>query len=204
MHNSFRGSGRHYWVALRAMLVLTAALGIVYPLAITGIAQVTMPNQANGSLVSSHGKIVGSTLIGQSFSTPQGNALARWFQPRPSVAGYDARSSGGSNLSTTNPALASAIAYRAAAIEKLDGVRRGSIPADALTASGSGLDPQISPSYALLQVHRVAAKRGLSEERVRRMVENSIQGRDLGFLGEPAVNVLELNIALSDLDPAGN
>ena len=206
MNASVRGSARHYLVALRALLILTVALGIAYPFGITAIAQATMPAQANGSLTSLHGKVVGSALIGQSFSRADGTAIPGWFQPRPSAAGdgYDALASGGSNLAGNNPELSAAENRRAAAIEKADGVSREQIPADALTASASGLDPHISPAYALLQVHRVAVARGMNEAQVRRLVTAKIQGRDLGYLGEPTVNVLELNIALARLDPAGN
>jgi K+-transporting ATPase ATPase C chain len=203
---SVRGSARHYLVALRALLILTVALGIAYPFGITAIAQAAMPAQANGSLTSLHGKVVGSALIGQSFSRADGTAIPGWFQPRPSAAGdgYDALASGGSNLAGNNPELSAAENRRAAAIEKAAGVFREQIPADALTASASGLDPHISPAYALLQVHGVAVARGMNEAQVRRLVTAKIQGRDLGYLGEPTVNVLELNIALARLDPAGN
>ncbi|NEM90300.1 potassium-transporting ATPase subunit KdpC [Galbitalea soli] len=196
-----RGSARQAWVALRALLLMTVALGIVFPLAITAIAQLAFPAQANGSLVRSDGRVVGSALIEQSFTTAKGVALPQWFQSRPSAAGagYDGRASGGSNAGPESHSLLTAIAARRAAIEKSDGVTADRIPADALTASASGLDPDISPAYALLQVPRVAAARGLSESAVRALVESRIQGRELGYLGEPVVNVLELNIALAAL-----
>lgn len=204
MNASVRGSARQYLVALRALLVLTVALGIAYPLAITAVAQLAIPAQANGSLITLHGRVVGSAIIGQSFNTADGTAAPGWFQPRPSAAGdgYDALASGGSNLAPNNPELSALENRRASAIEKADGVSREQIPVDALTASASGLDPHISPAYALLQVHRIAVARGVDDAQVRRLVTAKIQGRDLGYLGEPTVNVLELNIALARLDPA--
>lgn len=208
MNATARGTSRQYWVALRAMLVMTAALGIIYPLVMTGVGQLTMPAQANGSRISAAGvnggAVIGSSLIGQSFTTDKGVPLAQWFQSRPSAANYDANASTGSNLGPNNPDLTKAIDQRKAVIEKLDGVTAAQIPPDAVTASGSGLDPQISPAYALLQVKAVAAKRGLSESVVKKLVESKIQPRDLGYLGEPTVNVLQLNLALAQLDPNGN
>lgn len=189
------------WTALRALLILTVVLGVGYPLLITGIGQLALPAQANGSLVRSDGAVVGSALIGQSFTDADGNALPEWFQSRPSAAGagYDGGASSGSNYGPENPDLISAIQDRKSAIESLDSVTASEIPADALTASGSGLDPHISPAYALLQVPRVAEARGIPEAQVRALVEAFIQGRDLGYLGEPTVNVLQLNIALAKL-----
>jgi len=187
------------------MLVLTVVLGVAYPLAITVFGQLALPNQANGSLISRPGTtVVGSSLIGQSFTDADGVALPEWFQSRPSAAGdgYDAAASSGSNLGPENADLIDAIAARKTAIEESDGVTAAEIPADALTASASGLDPQISPEYARLQVNRVAAARGLPVADVSALVESRIQGRDLGFLGEPTVNVLELNLALDVLNGA--
>ena len=194
---------RPYWVAVKAMLVFTVVLGIAYPLAITVVGQVALPAQANGSLVhSADGTVVGSSLIGQSFTDADGNALPEWFQSRPSAAGdgYDAAASSGSNWGPENPDLIQAIGDRQTAIEKLDGVSRSEIPADAVTASASGLDPQISPAYARLQVARVAAARDLPEAEVSALVDSLVQGRDLGYLGEPTVNVLNLNLELAKLD----
>lgn len=189
------------WTALRAMLILTVVLGVGYPLLITGIGQLALPAQANGSLVRSDGAVVGSALIGQSFTDADGTALPEWFQSRPSAAGagYDGGASSGSNYGPENPDLISAIQSRRSAIESLESVAASEIPADALTASASGLDPHISPAYALLQVQRVAEARGIPETQVRALVETFIQGRDLGYLGEPTVNVLQLNIALAKL-----
>jgi K+-transporting ATPase ATPase C chain len=192
---------RHYWVALRAMLVLTVVLGIGYPLVITGIGQMAMPWQSNGSPIAIGNTAVGSALIGQSFSDPDGNPLPQWFQPRPSAAGagYDGAASGGSNLGPENPDLIAAITERRKTIAEFNGVSPEAVPADAVTASASGLDPHISPDYALLQVQRVAAARDLPVDSVHALVESKIQARDLGYLGEPTVNVVQLNIALSGL-----
>jgi K+-transporting ATPase ATPase C chain len=187
------------------MAILTVVLGIAYPLVITVIGQVAFPAKANGSLVSVKGAVVGSSLIGQSFADAKGNALPEWFQSRPSAAGtgYDSAASSGSNYGPENVDLIAAIQARQAAISALDGVPVSAIPADAVTASGSGLDPDISPAYADLQVARVAKARGLSQSVVRDLVRSMIQGRDLGFLGEPTVNVLQLNIALAGLGAGG-
>jgi potassium-transporting ATPase KdpC subunit len=181
---------KQIWTALRALLILTVVLGVAYPLLITGIGQVAFNGQANGSLVRVDGEVVGSSLIGQSFDgDPQ------WFQSRPSAAGdgYDGGASSGSNYGPENEELIAAIQERRDALG-------ADAPADALTASGSGLDPHISPEYALFQVAGVAEARDLDESAVRELVESRIQGRDLGYLGEPTVNVLELNIALEELD----
>ncbi|MDQ1526146.1 MAG: potassium-transporting ATPase KdpC subunit [Microbacteriaceae bacterium] len=198
--SSARGTTRQYWVALRAMIVLTVALGIIYPLVITA-AGLLAPSQANGSLVTVNGQTVGSSLIGQSFTDKNGNALPQWFQSRPSAAGtgYDGGASSGSNQGTESETLIKAIKDRKAAIAKSDGVNPASIPPDALTASASGLDPQISPTYAREQIARVAAARNLSVSAVTTLVNSFVQAPNLGYLGEPTVNVLELNIALSKL-----
>ncbi|ARC58017.1 Potassium-transporting ATPase C chain [Frondihabitans sp. 762G35] len=196
-----RTLARQYWVAIRAMLVFTVVLGIAYTALITGIGQLAAPAQANGSPVRVDGKTVGSSLIGQSFTDKKGNALPEWFQSRPSAAGdgYDATASSASNYGPENADLIKAVEDRKAAIAKLDGVSPSSVPADAVTASASGLDPHISPEYALLQVDRVATVRGLPAASVKKLVESTIQGRDAGYLGEKTVNVLELNIALATL-----
>ncbi|TFC96829.1 MULTISPECIES: potassium-transporting ATPase subunit KdpC [Cryobacterium] len=192
-------AARQYLVALRALIVFTAVLGVLYPLAITLIGQTVFPGQANGSLVSSPTGNVGSTLIGQAFTDGNGTPLPRWFQGRPSAAGdgYDAGASGGSNLGPENPDLLTAIEQRKSSIAAFNGVLPAAIPADALTTSASGLDPHISAANALLQAVRVADARGLPAADVSALVESKIQGRDLGFLGEPTVNVLELNLALA-------
>jgi K+-transporting ATPase ATPase C chain len=183
------------------MVILTLVLGIGYTLLITGIGQLAFPAQSNGSIITIGGKPVGSRLIGQSFTTPKGAALPQWFQSRPSAAGsgYDAGESSGSNYGPNNKSLVALIRARQEAIEKSDGVTLGQIPADAVTASASGLDPDISPAYALIQVDRVAKARGLSVAIVKKLVESKIGGRELGYLGEPTVNVLQLNLALEKL-----
>ena len=193
---------RQTWTAVRALVILTVVLGVAYPLAVTAIGQIAFANNANGQVLRVDGAVVGSALIGQSFTDADGVALPEWFQSRPSAAGsgYDAGASSGSNLGPENEDLIGAIADRQAAIEALDSVPLDEIPADAVTASASGLDPHISPEYALLQVPRVANARGVDEGAVRALVESMIQGRDLGYLGEPTVNVLELNVALAQLN----
>ena len=185
--------------AIRALVVLTVVLGLLYPLAITAIGQLALNRNANGQLVAVDGEIVGSTLIGQSYADADGLALPEWFQSRPSAAGdgYDAGASSGSNYGPENDELIAAIVDRQAAITDREGTAE--LPADAVTASGSGLDPHISPDYARLQVARVAQARGLGEQDVAQLVEAAIEGRDLGYLGEPRVNVLQLNIALAEL-----
>jgi len=193
---------RQAWVSLRAMLVFTVVLGVLYPAAIWVIG-LAMPSGSNGSLVRQNGQVVGSSLIGQSFTDAKGNALPQWFQSRPSAAGtgYDGSASGGSNYGPENTDLIDAITQRQSAIEKSDGVTAAQIPADAVTASASGLDPDISEAYALIQVDRVAKARGLSVGTVRALVEGYVEGRELGYLGEPTVNVLRLNLALEALKP---
>ncbi|MFB7274493.1 potassium-transporting ATPase subunit KdpC [Streptomyces sp. NPDC056244] len=202
---SFRTVLRHHLSALRMLLVFTVITGVCYPLVITGIAQVAFPSEANGSLISDHGEPVGSRLLGQNFDLPKrggrpGGPDPRWFQPRPSAAGergYDPTSSGASNLGPNNPVLIRMIKQRRAAVAAFDGVHPSHVPADALTASGSGLDPHISRAYANQQVERVARARGLSPVVVRKLVADRAAGWSGGFLGQgQIVNVLELNQAL--------
>jgi K+-transporting ATPase ATPase C chain len=195
---TFRATG----VAIRLMVLSTVVLGIAYPVAVWGVSQLAFPSQSNGSpIADASGKVVGSSLLGQSFTTKKGAIIDEWFQSRPSAAGdgYDANASSGSNLGPSNPALVKTIDQRKQELAKADGVAESSIPADAVTASGSGLDPDISPAYALEQVDRVATARGLSSAAVKRLVEDHTAGRQLGFLGSPTVNVLELNLALARL-----
>jgi potassium-transporting ATPase KdpC subunit len=180
--------------ALIATAVLTVLTGVVYPLAIWALAQTIFPAQAGGSLVVEGDKVVGSSLIGQNFSSP------RYFQGRPSAAGdkgYDAANSGGSNLAPTNKALIDAVKLRLKSfVESNPGVDPRQVPVDMVTASGSGLDPEISPAAADLQVARVAHARGLSEDRVRQLIAENTRPRSAGIFGEPGVNVLLLNLAL--------
>jgi potassium-transporting ATPase KdpC subunit len=203
MNSSARATARTTWVAVRAMAVFTVLLGIAYTAVITGVGQLALPAQANGSLIRVDGKVVGSALIGQSFADAKGHPLPQWFQPRPSAAGetgYDAGASSGSNLGPENADLVTAIRERRAQVAAFNGVAPADVPADAVTASASGLDPDISPAYALLQVDRVARARDLPAAEVRALVESRIEGRDLGYLGEPRVDVLELNQALDGLE----
>lgn len=197
---SARSTVRSAGVAIRLTLLATVVLGVGYPLAVWGVGQAAFHDQANGSVVTdSSGTAVGSSLIGQSFTGKQAD---RWFQSRPSAAGedgYDAQASSGSNLGPNNPDLLKTVEDRRAALAKADGVPAAQVPADAVTASGSGLDPDISPEYALQQVQRVAAARGLSAADVRHLVSQHTESRQLGFLGEPVVNVLSLNLALAKL-----
>ncbi|HKD08551.1 MAG TPA: potassium-transporting ATPase subunit KdpC [Bryobacteraceae bacterium] len=183
---------REFKPAIIITFLLTALCGVIYPLAITGAARVLFPKQAAGSLIERGGKVVGSELIGQNFSKPE------YFHPRPSAAGngYDAANSSGSNLGPTNPALADRLAKDAAQFRKDNPDYSGPIPADAITTSGSGLDPDISPANALAQVPRVAKARGISLNVVNDLIARDTQGRDLGFIGEPRVNVLRINMDL--------
>jgi potassium-transporting ATPase KdpC subunit len=183
--------------AILITIVFTILTGIVYPLAVTGTAQTIFPRQANGSLIERNGTVIGSEIIGQNFTRPE------YFHPRPSAAGmgYDASSSGGSNLGPTNPALADRLAKDAAQFRKDNPDYAGAIPADAITASGSGLDPEISPANALAQVARVAKVRGVPVSAMEDLVRANTQQRDLGVLGEPRVNVLNLNLALDQQFP---
>lgn len=200
MNTSTRGTVRSLSVAARAVVTLTVVV-VGYTAVVTGAAQLVLPSRADGSLVTSaDGTVVGSSLLGQAFVDDDGAPLAAFFQPRPSAAGYDAGASSGSNLGPENPELVAAIEQRRAEVAAFNGVDPAAVPADALTASGSGLDPHISPAYARLQVERVAAARSVPVPDVAALVEAHTQGRDLGFLGEPRVDVLELNLALEELE----
>src|ERR1700722_7000658 len=183
---------------LRIKLFMTIVLGVVYPLAMTGIAQILFPHQANGSLVMSGDKVIGSELIGQNFTKPE------YFQPRPSAAGndgYDPTASGGSNYGPTNQKLIDRVKASAAKFHKDNPDYQGPIPADLLTASGSGLDPDISPASAQAQEARVAKARGISQDQIGQLVAQYTKSPDLGLLGEPRVNVLQLNLALDQQYP---
>ena len=199
---------RNHLAAFRMLLVFTVICGLAYPLLVTGIAQGLFPHQANGSLVKEHGRTVGSSLIGQSFDLPKKNPGdpdeaarpdPRFFQPRPSAGGYDPLASGASNLGPNNPDLVKEIEQRRAAVAAFDHVDPADVPADAVTASGSGLDPDISTAYAAEQVDRVAQARHLGTARVRELVAENTHGRAAGFLGEPYVDVVTLNLDLAEL-----
>jgi K+-transporting ATPase ATPase C chain len=179
--------------ALVSLILFTAITGIVYPVLVTGIAQLLFPAQANGTLIERDGVVVGSALIGQPFDDP------KYFWGRRSATApfpYNAAASTGSNQGPLNPALVQAVQDRVDALRAADPGNTAPVPVDLVTASGSGLDPHISPAAALYQAGRVARVRGLAPEAVRRLVEQHIEGRQLGFLGEPRVNVLALNLAL--------
>ncbi|MFH8575741.1 potassium-transporting ATPase subunit C [Streptomyces zaomyceticus] len=219
MNNSVGSTGRLLWAGLRALLVLTVVCGVLYPLAVTGIAQVAFPGKANGSEVTdASGRVVGSELIGQTYRLPlkEGEETAapdlRWFQPRPSNGlgsnsvntRYSIILSGATNRSGDNAELIRWVKGAKAAVIKDNStasyeVKPSEVPADAVTSSGSGLDPHISPEYAKLQVHRIAERNRLDVAAVDRLVADHTDARVLGFIGEPRVNVLRLNMALKEL-----
>ncbi|MEW2301573.1 potassium-transporting ATPase subunit C [Streptomyces sp. NPDC006655] len=218
MNNSVSSTLRLLGAGLRALLVLTLVTGVIYPLVVTGVAQALFHDKANGSEIKADGKVVGSSLIGQSYNLPlkKGQQTPdpdlKWFQGRP-ANGLGANSvntqyklllSGATNLSADSKVLVQQVKDAKAAVVKDNSVpgytvTASEVPADAVTSSGSGLDPDISPAYAEIQVHRVAEKNGLSVAAVEKLVKGHTEGRTLGFMGEPRVNVLELNIALKDL-----
>ena len=182
----------------KMMLVLTVLTGLLYPGVVTGLCQVFFPARANGSLVVANGHAIGSELIGQNFKKPE------YFQPRPSAAGndgYDPTASGASNLGPTSQKLADRVKDSVASFRKNNPGYTGPIPADLVTSSGSGLDPDISPASAEAQAARIAMARGVSLEQVRNLIAGHTQGRDLGFMGDPRVNVLEINLALDQAAP---
>lgn len=215
VNNSVRNTARLIGAGLRALLVLTVVCGVVYPLAVTGIAQAAFPGKANGSEVSYRGKVVGSSLLGQRYDKGKdknGNPVPdlKFFQPRPSAGlgsnkangvntRYDLQVSGASNLGATNTDLVKAVKERKQWVSETYGVPEPKVPADAVTSSGSGLDPDISPEYAQVQTATVAKENHLPAATVEKLVEHHTDGRTLGFMGEPRVNVLELNIALKEL-----
>ena len=205
--NRIPSSIRQYIAALRMLLVFTVICGIAYPVVMWGVAQAAFKNQANGSLVTYQGKVVGSSLLCQEFVNAKGDPLPQYFQPRPSDAtsgasndyGCDPGFSAASNLGPNNPNLTTLVKQRQAQISAFDHVPVSEIPPDAVTASGSGLDPDISPQNAAIQIDRVAAARHLPVSEVKSLVGKFTQGRSIGILGEPRVDVLTLNIALDEL-----
>ncbi|MDX2290962.1 MULTISPECIES: potassium-transporting ATPase subunit C [Streptomyces] len=223
MNNSAANTGRVLWAGMRALLVLTLVCGVLYPLAVTGIAQLAFPGRANGSEIKdASGQVVGSELIGQTYDLPLKDGEEtptpdlRWFQPRPSNGlgtnsvntQYSIILSGATNRSGDNADLIQWVKDAKAAVIRDNStadykVRPSDVPAEAVTSSGSGLDPHISPEYAELQVHRVAERNKLTVDQVDRLVAEHTDDRILGFIGEPRVNVLKLNIALKDLVAKG-
>ncbi|MFJ6834421.1 potassium-transporting ATPase subunit C [Streptomyces sp. NPDC091209] len=218
MNNSVTNTGRLLWAGLRALLVLTVVCGVIYPLAVTGIAQGLFSHQANGSEIKADGKVVGSSLIGQAYNLPlkKGQQTPepdlKWFQGRPQNGlgtnsvntQYKLILSGATNRSGDNADLIKWVKDAKAAVIKDNSVpgytvKPADVPAEAVTSSGSGLDPDISPKYADIQVHRIAEKNGLPVAQVQKLVDEHTDGRTLGFIGEPRVNVLELNTALKAL-----
>lgn len=212
MNLSVRNAARLAGAGLRALLVLTVVCGVIYPLVVTGLAQLAFHDKANGSELKVDGKSVGSALLGQSYTLDKkdkdGNPLPdpKFFQPRPSAAGPNAENtqykllvSGASNLAADSKVLLDSVKQRRADVAAFNGVSPSAVPVDALTASASGVDPDISPEYAELQAERVAKANGLSAAKVEQLVKDHTDGRQLGFMGEEHVNVLKLNIALKEL-----
>ncbi|MCF3105109.1 potassium-transporting ATPase subunit KdpC [Streptomyces roseoverticillatus] len=216
MNISVRSTARLLGAGLRALLVLTVVCGVIYPLVVTGIAQAAFHDKANGSEVKVDGKSVGSERLGQSYTLDKkdkdGNPLPdpKYFQPRPSAAGPNAENtryklivSGASNLAADSKTLLDAVKQRRADVAAFNHADPSAVPVDALTSSASGLDPDVSPAYARLQAKRVAEANGLPAAKVEKLVEDHVDGRILGFMGEERVNVLKLNIALRDLAGGG-
>ena len=185
------------WAAIKIFLAMTVVVGIGYPLVVTGIAQVGFRHEADGSLIEQHGTVVGSSLIGQQFTG------AKWFHPRPSAADYDGLASGGTNLGPTNPDLIKTVKQRVATYRAQNGLAADvAVPVDAVTASGSGLDPHISKLNAHYQARRVGAAQGISKQKLQQLIHDNTDDASLGFLGEAGVNVLRLNLALRRLADA--
>ncbi|MEU1942580.1 MULTISPECIES: potassium-transporting ATPase subunit C [unclassified Streptomyces] len=218
MNHSVMNTARLFGAGLRALLALTLVTGVIYPLVVTGIAQGLFHDKANGSEIEADGRVVGSSLIGQPYNLPPKKGQQtpdpdlKWFQGRPANGlgtnslntRYTLLLSGATNLSADSKDLLQQVKDAKAAVVRNNSVpgytvRPSQVPADAVTSSGSGLDPDISPRYAEIQVHRVAERNGLSVAQVEKLVEEKTEGRVFGFIGEPRVNVLELNIALKDL-----
>ncbi|MET9328795.1 potassium-transporting ATPase subunit KdpC [Tsukamurella sp. NPDC003166] len=193
---SLSAAPRQLLAGLRMLIVMTVVLGALFPLVVWGVGQVAFRDKANGSPIERGGAVVGSSLLTSTFDG------AQWFHPRPSAGEYDTLASGGTNLGPNSDKLVALIAERRAAVAKEDGVAPSDVPTDAVTASFSGLDPHISPAYARQQTARVARARGVSPERVTALVAQHTEGRQLGYLGEERVNVVDLNLALTDLAAA--
>ncbi|MEI7033632.1 potassium-transporting ATPase subunit KdpC [Streptomyces pratensis] len=200
MNPSPANTGRLAWAALRMLLVLTLMTGVAYPLAVTGMAQGLFPAHANGSIVSVDGKEAGSALIGQTWNLEGTDRPdPRWFQPRPSNSGYDPLATGSGQLGASDARLTEAVGDARRRVAAFNGVPESAVPKDAVTGSASAIDPHISPAYAKIQVARVAETRGLTPGQVDRLVDDHTAGRTAGFLGQPHVDVLRLNLALRDL-----
>ncbi|MEU0247375.1 potassium-transporting ATPase subunit KdpC [Streptomyces sp. NPDC006235] len=200
MNNSVVNTGRMAWAALRMLLVLTVVTGIIYPLVVTGIGQAVFHDKANGSMVKVDGKEVGSKLIGQSWNIKGTDKPdPKWFQGRPSNSGYDPLATGSSQLGASDLRLVKAVKAAKKQVAEFNGVPEFKVPKDAVTGSASAIDPDISTDYADIQVKRVAENNGLTVAQVQKLVEDHTTGRALGFMGEPRVNVLELNITLKKL-----
>lgn len=200
MNNSVASTLRLAWASLRILLVLTVVCGVIYPLAITGIAQGLFHDKANGSQVKADGKVVGSELIGQSWNIKGTDKPdPQWFQGRPSNSGYDPLATGSSQLGASDPTLVKNVKAAKEQVATFNGVPQSEVPKDAVTGSASAIDPGISPDYAGIQVHRVAKNNRLSVAQVKALVKANTDSRTAGFLGEPSVNVLKLNIAVKEL-----
>lgn len=200
MNNSVANTGRLAWAALRMLLVLTVVTGVLYPLAVTGIAQGLFNDKANGSIVKADGREVGSELIGQTWNIRgTENPDPKWFQPRPSNSGYDPLATGSSQLGASDAKLTKMVGDAKKQVASFNGVPESEVPKDAVTGSASAIDPHISPEYAEIQIKRVAKANGLSEQQITKLVDDHTEGRTAGFLGEPHINVLRLNLALKDL-----
>ncbi|WP_435197977.1 potassium-transporting ATPase subunit KdpC, partial [Streptomyces sioyaensis] len=200
MNNSVASTLRLAWASLRVLLVLTVVCGVIYPLVVTGIAQGLFHDKANGSEVKVDGKVVGSELIGQSWNVKGTDKPdPQWFQGRPSNSNYDPMATGSSQLGASDPTLVKNVKAAKKQVAAFNGVPQSEVPKDAVTGSASAIDPGISPEYAEIQVKRVAKHNGLSVEQVEKLVKANTAGRTAGFLGEPAVNVLKLNIAVREL-----
>ncbi|MEU8852026.1 potassium-transporting ATPase subunit KdpC [Streptomyces sp. NPDC048564] len=200
MNTSVANTARMLWAALRMLLVLTVVTGIAYPLLVTGIGQLAFHDKADGSMVKVDGKEIGSRLIGQSWNIKGTDKPdPKWFQGRPSNSGYDPLATGSSQLGASDPTLVKNVKTAKKQVAEFNGVSEAEVPKDAVTGSASAIDPDISPQYAKIQVKRVAEANGLTVAQGEKLVKDHTRGRTLGFLDQPRVNVLELNVALKEL-----